>query len=148
MNAIGNRIANEFWEANLPADFERPDSTNAYQLSMFIRQKYVYRKWIGSGPEPGKQLQPGQPVENGKSGKLEARIERSSSSNEDLTIQDIFGPEKEGKVDKARMMPKPGDGVSSATRRPGKKIPERLARKLRSQEKVAPTQKDSEDPFV
>jgi hypothetical protein len=54
MQAIGNRVANQYWEKKLPADFERPDLANRSLLQTFIRQKYVFSKWADFGPPPHK----------------------------------------------------------------------------------------------
>ena len=53
MASVGNEVANKYWEANLPADFDRPDSSNGYQMANFIRQKYAQRKWAADGNPPG-----------------------------------------------------------------------------------------------
>lgn len=53
MASVGNEVANQYWEANLPADFDRPDSSNGYQMANFIRQKYAQRKWAANGNPPG-----------------------------------------------------------------------------------------------
>jgi hypothetical protein len=150
MASVGNAVANAYWEANLPADFERPEPSNRYQMTTFIRQKYVNAKWAGTGPAPGKVAVTEHPIPvpgNGKVRTFESR-EQSSSSNEDISLQDIFG--SEGQKTESIRVPKPVDGVSSATRRPGKKIPERLARKLRMQEGTAIARQGgsvSDDPF-
>lgn len=46
MERVGNKKGNEYWEAKLPPDFERPRSENIEAMSKFIRQKYEYKKWI------------------------------------------------------------------------------------------------------
>jgi hypothetical protein len=33
METVGNRVANEYCDANLPADLERPDPTNSHQMA-------------------------------------------------------------------------------------------------------------------
>lgn len=53
MASVGNEVANKYWEAKLPADFDRPDSSNGYQMANFIRQKYAQRKWAADGNPPG-----------------------------------------------------------------------------------------------
>ena len=39
--AMGNARANIFWEARLPADFQRPREGDMHQLSIFINAKCV-----------------------------------------------------------------------------------------------------------
>lgn len=45
MRAIGNKVANNYWEYNLPANFQRPNSNNRAQMENFIRRKYVDREF-------------------------------------------------------------------------------------------------------
>jgi hypothetical protein len=40
MEAIANRVANEYWEANLPVGFEGPNLMNCSQMANFVWQKY------------------------------------------------------------------------------------------------------------
>ena len=54
MASVGNKVANEYWEAKLPPDFERPDSSSGYQMSNFIKLKYAQKKWAADGEPPGK----------------------------------------------------------------------------------------------
>lgn len=54
MAAIGNEVANKYWEAKLPDDFVRPDSSSGYEMQNFIRQKYAAKKWAADGPPPTK----------------------------------------------------------------------------------------------
>jgi stromal membrane-associated protein len=129
MEAVGNRIANEYWEAKLPPDFDRPDSTDSYQLSTFIRQKYAGRAWAADGPPPGQSAQLPKPPPQPQPQPREAPSPHVSS---EITVTEIFGD--------AAQSPRrtPGSrtqtGVISADRKPGKKLPERLARKLKQQE--------------
>lgn len=53
MASVGNDVANRYWEAKLPPDFDRPDSSNGYQMANFVRQKYAQRKWAADGNPPG-----------------------------------------------------------------------------------------------
>jgi hypothetical protein len=52
MKAIGNRLANTYWEKNMPPDFKRPSEANRSLMSTFIRQKYVLKQWADFGPPP------------------------------------------------------------------------------------------------
>jgi hypothetical protein len=144
MRSIGNRVANEYWEANLPPDFEAPDPTNSYQMSTFIRQKYVSRRWAAAGPPPGPVQQPLVPVpadltpflfssrKPGHSGRAVRNGDRSSSNEEDLFST------SPATITCEHLKPKLQDRVSSADRKPGKKLPERLARKLKQHEPEPP----------
>lgn len=53
MASVGNKVANEYYEATLPKDYARPDSSNNYQMTNFIRMKYSAKKWTAPGPPPG-----------------------------------------------------------------------------------------------
>ena len=46
MANIGNKIANQYWEANLPPDFVRPSTTSRTELAQFIKQKYSDKKFV------------------------------------------------------------------------------------------------------
>ncbi|KAH0795130.1 ARF GAP-like zinc finger-containing protein [Histomonas meleagridis] len=46
MKYIGNQKANDYWEYNLPPDFQRPDPNDRSSMERFIRDKYVNKKWI------------------------------------------------------------------------------------------------------
>lgn len=52
MKRVGNKIANEYWEANLPPDFMRPLPTDRYNMERFIRDKYERRLWAADGEPP------------------------------------------------------------------------------------------------
>ena len=52
MKRVGNKVANEYWEANLPADFMRPLPTDRYNMERFIRDKYERKLWAGEGEPP------------------------------------------------------------------------------------------------
>ena len=52
MANIGNKIANNYWEGNLPNDFQRPLTSNRMQLALFIKQKYTDKKWALPGNPP------------------------------------------------------------------------------------------------
>lgn len=55
MNQIGNKISNEYYEANLPQNFQRPTSTNQVELSNFIRKKYELKFWADQSSSPPNQ---------------------------------------------------------------------------------------------
>lgn len=51
--SIDNDIANTYWESNLPKNYNKPvETTTAYSVEMFLRDKYERKLWIGSGPDP------------------------------------------------------------------------------------------------
>ncbi|KAH0786822.1 ARF GAP-like zinc finger-containing protein [Histomonas meleagridis] len=52
MRRVGNKVANEYWEANLPPDFMRPSPSDRYGMECFIRAKYVERRWAAPGEPP------------------------------------------------------------------------------------------------
>lgn len=52
MKRVGNKIANEYWEARLPPDFIRPSSTDRVNMEAFIRAKYVQKLWAAQGEPP------------------------------------------------------------------------------------------------
>jgi stromal membrane-associated protein len=128
MRSVGNQVANEFWEANLPPDFEAPDPTNSYQMSTFIRQKYVTRRWAAAGPPPGSAPVPMHSIPVIPSSRKSGRVDKSSNE------EDLIVPAHEHEHPRPRVQ----DKVSSADRKPGKKLPERLVRKLKKQEREPP----------
>jgi hypothetical protein len=143
MRSVGNAVANEYWESRLPSDFDRPDSSNTYQMSVFIKHKYMNKKWAARGPPPGTSALIGSHVKLGAEtipGPTPHRAmpERCTSSGSELTLEDIFGKDdgtmarSVSPVVRERKL----DGVSSKERKPGTKIPERLARKLRNQRRA------------
>ena len=48
MERVGNKIANEYWEALLPQDYQRPNTEDTVGMSRFIRQKYDMRKLMNT----------------------------------------------------------------------------------------------------
>ncbi|EAY17858.1 ARF GAP-like zinc finger-containing protein [Trichomonas vaginalis G3] len=52
MKRVGNRVANEYWLHNLPADFSIPSPYDRFGMENFIRQKYVERRWADSCEPP------------------------------------------------------------------------------------------------
>lgn len=63
MARVGNRVANEYWEANLPDDFQRPGPGFQGLMSNFIREKYVQKKFTAKGPPPTASTHPPQQKE-------------------------------------------------------------------------------------
>lgn len=66
MNRTGNRVANEYFEAQLPADFRRPGGPNiegkpSLELANFIRDKYTRKFASPSSSWPPTQ-QPTEPT--------------------------------------------------------------------------------------
>ena len=58
MAKIGNKNANEYWEANLPSDFLYPQLTDIKGLELFVKEKYQQRKWAATDkPQPGAEGQ-------------------------------------------------------------------------------------------
>ena len=54
MANIGNKIANQYWEANLPPDFLYPQLSDTQGLELFIKEKYQQKKWAAKDkPQPG-----------------------------------------------------------------------------------------------
>jgi len=56
---IGNEKSNQYWEARLPSDYQRPASEDLASLEKFIRQKYIMRKWADPSV-----LSPNELIEN------------------------------------------------------------------------------------
>jgi len=55
MHTIGNAVANEYYEANLPPNFARPDPNSSEEIEKFIRNKYESRRYADrtkNGPTP------------------------------------------------------------------------------------------------
>ena len=52
MRRVGNKVANQYWEANLPPDFMRPSPFDRMGMENFIRQKYVNHRWAAPGDPP------------------------------------------------------------------------------------------------
>ena len=147
MESVGNAVANAYWEANLPPDFVRPEPTATYDMINFIKQKYAAKKWAAPGDPPGR-VAPAPVVE-------EPRVKRrrtpkppqvvSSKSTElistradDVSLDEILG-------ERARPVARQKDQVSSAARKPGRKLPARLARKMKAAEDI-PSRRQNRPP--
>lgn len=60
VSKIGNRISNEFFEANMPSS-ARPQQGNLRQIEAFVRAKYERREWVPRGqPSPNELLAQGR----------------------------------------------------------------------------------------
>ena len=55
MKKVGNKIANQYWEARLPPGFVRPNTTDRAGMTAFIRAKYIERRWAAPGEPPQNQ---------------------------------------------------------------------------------------------
>ncbi|KAH0789674.1 ARF GAP-like zinc finger-containing protein [Histomonas meleagridis] len=94
MKNVGNKIANSYWEANLPEDFERPNESNRSLMQLFIKQKYALKKWAANGTPPHliaktipielkvtqKQHHPKKQRERNANGKIRTNISPSLSA--------------------------------------------------------------------
>lgn len=149
MECVGNTVANEYWEAKLPEDFNRPDPVNKYELINFIKAKYVAKKWAADGPPPGyvkpEEIVEETPVKHKRHREHHQRQIKPSRSAEyfslsgntaaeDVTLDDIFGNEDAPTVPTHHSRVKRNDGVSSSERKAGRKLPARLARKVKGTE--------------
>lgn len=85
--AIENDMANSYWEANMPKNYNKPvESTTAYSVEMFLRDKYERKLWIGSGPDPvSMALQPRAPVREVKKEEVRREEKRPVSSGPVIT---------------------------------------------------------------
>ena len=52
MRRVGNKVANEYWEARLPKDFIRPATGDRLGMEAFIRAKYIEHRWAAPGDPP------------------------------------------------------------------------------------------------
>lgn len=62
MEKVGNKRANQYWEALLPSDYQRPQSEDISGMTRFIRQKYEMKKWADPNSAPPND--PDQPIQN------------------------------------------------------------------------------------
>jgi stromal membrane-associated protein len=140
MAAVGNRLANDYWESKIPDDFEFPDPTNTYQMSTFIRHKYVSKKWAADGAQPGSTpFQAPKPALVRRSSLQQAprpasqtkvaptQPAKRSISDTDLGV--FFQPESPRR--RRETAPVSSPTVPSPARKPGRQIPQRLARKMK-----------------
>ena len=58
MAAVGNKLANDYYEFKLPKGFSRLDSSASMtQCRKFVDEKYVNKKYVPKGyPEPVKEF--------------------------------------------------------------------------------------------
>lgn len=52
MEKVGNKVANQYWEAKLTDDEKMAESKQLYSMTEFIRLKYVSKKWADNGSPP------------------------------------------------------------------------------------------------
>lgn len=52
MQAIGNKVANQYWEANLTDDVQFPSAGNLSEITRYIKMKYINKKWAAEGLSP------------------------------------------------------------------------------------------------
>jgi Putative GTPase activating protein for Arf len=88
--AIDNEIANTYWEANMPKNYNKPlENSTSHAVEMFLREKYDRKSWKSSGPDPVTMaLQPKTAVKEVK--KEEKRPVPNSIINTDL-LNDSHG---------------------------------------------------------
>mmetsp|Transcript_7465 Transcript_7465/g.14768 ORF Transcript_7465/g.14768 Transcript_7465/m.14768 type:complete len:279 (+) Transcript_7465:424-1260(+) len=96
MKKIGNKRANEYWEAKLPKDFSgRPSQAEAealsYKLKKFITDKYEKKLWV---PSSGKSSSSSKSKPKKKSAKDESSSSSSDSSS-DSSSSDSSDDEEE-----------------------------------------------------
>ena len=92
MESIGNKISNDYYEANLPPNFKRPHTEDLAGLGKFIRQKYEQRKFVDkSRPSPAELLAQGQlPSNSSKSSqKSSQRAQFPQEQNQPSTINSL-----------------------------------------------------------
>lgn len=82
MRAIGNKIANSYWEYNLPKNFVRPNSNNRAQMEAFIRRKYVDREFARPNAKPPNEI----PISKLK-GLTDAQIDALIEENARMEIE-------------------------------------------------------------
>ena len=87
--ALDNEIANTYWECNLPKNYNKPvESSTAYVVEMFLRDKYDRKLWIRSGPDPvSASLQPKIAAPAAKPVKIE---EKTPVSRSQVTTDLLF----------------------------------------------------------
>ncbi|OMJ89965.1 hypothetical protein SteCoe_7752 [Stentor coeruleus] len=85
--SIDNDIANSYWEANLPKNYNKPiETTTAYSVEMFLRDKYESKLWIGSGPDPvSMSKQPKASVNQAKKEEIKREEKRPVSTGPIIT---------------------------------------------------------------
>ena len=50
---VNNSIINAFWEANLPAHYNKPgQGAGSHEVESFIRDKYINKRWVDNGTDP------------------------------------------------------------------------------------------------
>lgn len=96
LGSLGNSIANQFWEANLPSSSARPKPTDLEHLERFVRQKYEQRLFVSQHfnpynetPEQRKAHQPSRPP----SPQAPRTASKQPAGQHTLPQQDLLGGE-------------------------------------------------------
>lgn len=100
MERVGNEKANAYWEANLPADYQRPATDDTSGMTKFIRQKYEMQKWVDPNSRPPHLADDGQPRRRRKHRKVVQQDDEPMQSQEMFFGQqpsDPFGAPPERK---------------------------------------------------
>ena len=109
MERVGNKKANEYWEAMLPADYQRPASDDTSGMTRFIRQKYEMKKWV----DPNARA-PNLPPDDGRPRRRRHRKVEQAPVEEDPGVYDPFAGENRGSgsglADPFQARPPSGDG--------------------------------------
>jgi hypothetical protein len=49
---VNNSIINAYWEANLPAHYNKPgQGASSHEVESFIRDKYINKRWVDNGTD-------------------------------------------------------------------------------------------------
>jgi stromal membrane-associated protein len=134
MACVGNRRANAYWEARLPPQFVRPSPTGSYQLRNFIFQKYAQSRWAAPGPRPSDPAVIAPPDPPAPARRRRRRTATRAQDRGRSSIVAAAAVQRDRSAEPHAPQIRPGqatDRVSSAARKPGTKLPERLARKAR-----------------
>lgn len=94
MERVGNERANAYWEAMLPADYQRPASDDTSGMTKFIRQKYELKKWVDPNARPPNLPDDGRPRRR-RHRKVEPAPEEQQPQ-EESGIYDPFAGENRG----------------------------------------------------
>ena len=122
MERVGNKKANEYWEAMLPADYQRPASDDTSGMTKFIRQKYEMKKWV----DPNSRA-PNLPPDDGRPRRRRHRKVEQAPVEEEPGVYDPFAGENRGSGSgladpfQARERPPSGDGFVPRRTEPAQK---------------------------
>lgn len=148
MESVGNAVANAYWEANLPPDFVRPEPTATYDMMNFIKQKYAARKWAAAGDPPGRRMPPPIPKEEPRTKRVRKPKPMQVVSSRSTEILSTKHADDSLNEILERPAARQHDQVSSAARKPGLKLPARLARKMKAAEDVPSRRQRPAPPTV